>query len=166
VSSEENEPAAAPHHAPGNALTEDYSGCSAARVFAAAIRAAAELGFPIAARDDTRTTFTFVLGRPNTAWPGQAFITSVIPEADGARIVVNAKPTGYRLLMADWHQAKAVGILFLQRVSSVLEGERETAPDAPPPASLKEQLESLADLRDRGFLSEEEFGVAKERLLA
>jgi hypothetical protein len=164
VAPEDNEQAP-PQHAPGNALTEVFAGCSTARLFTASLRTAAELGFPIAGRDDAHGTFAFRIGRPNTAWPMQEFFVAVHQDGAAARIVLKAKPTGYRPLLADWHQAKAAGILYLDRLSSVLESERESAPDVPAPPSVAEQLKSLADLRERGVLSDEEFAVAKERLL-
>ena len=44
-------------------------------------------------------------------------------------------------------------------------GERQAAAPAAPAASPAEELARLADLRDRGVLSEEEFQAQKARLL-
>lgn len=151
-------------HAPGNELTGVYESCSVARLYAAAVRTAAELHFPMR-RDDARTTLSFVLGGANTAWPSQQFTAVVQADGDGARIVLNARPTGYRMLMADWHQAKAVSILYMDRLSTVLAEARETDATAPPRPTMAEQLRSLADLHERGLLSDDEFTVAKERVL-
>jgi hypothetical protein len=67
--------------------------------------------------------------------------------------------------MADWHQANALGLMFLDRVKSDLPGIREPVA-ATPGSSTLDQLKSLAELRNRGALTEDEFEAEKRRLLA
>jgi hypothetical protein len=58
-----------------------------------------------------------------------------------------------------------------QAYEQEMAGRREPYPAAPPPAaaprpSMTEQLQQLADLRDKGILTDEEFRVQKARILA
>lgn len=107
-------------------------------------------------------TVSFRIGTPTASWPGQEMTATIHPEGDAAQLVVGgAANASYRLGMIDWHQAKAVGLMFLDRVRSVL----PSVPEREPGVSVPDRLESLADLRDRGLLTEEEFDAAKQKLL-
>jgi putative oligomerization/nucleic acid binding protein len=100
------------------------------------------------------------------SWPGQQMTAVVHPRGEAAQIVVGGDRIGaYRLQMGVWHQAKAVGLLFIKRVTSVLPGLPEPAPAASPGPTTADLLRSLADLRDRGFLTEDEFAAEKKEML-
>jgi hypothetical protein len=45
-------------------------------------------------------------------------------------------------------------------------GNQQQAPPAAPPADPIERLKSLADLKDRGVLTDEEFAAQKAKILA
>ncbi|HUO70919.1 MAG TPA: SHOCT domain-containing protein [Solirubrobacteraceae bacterium] len=94
-------------------------------------------------------------------------IAVIRPAADGARIVIGAEHlTGYRLDALDWHQANAIGLMLLDRMKSVLPGIPEPATGAPPVRSTADELETLAELRDRGLLTEDEYTAEKNKLLS
>ena len=63
--------------------------------------------------------------------------------------------------------AAAIFFLITRRNQSVrVQGTSEAQPLAPAtPSSLAEDLSALADLRDKGILSHEEFNAEKARLL-
>jgi Short C-terminal domain len=149
----------------GNALDTVYPDCSAARLYAASLQSATELGCVITSRDEAAMTLSFRTN-PVRPWPGIELTAAIRPDGDGARVVVGGRHvTGYRLGMADWHQANALGLMFLDRVKSDLPGIREPVA-ATAGSSTLDQLKSLAELRDRGALTEDEFEAEKRRLLA
>jgi Short C-terminal domain len=163
---EEEKPKVPRELAGGNSLAAVYPGCSDARLYAAAVHAATGLGFAITNRDDAATTLSFRTGSATRSWPGQEMTAAIHPQGDAARVVVGGRPTtGYRLQMADWHQAKSVGLMFLKRLTAALPQVPEPARNDSSGPSRASQLRSLADLRDRGFLTEDEFAAAKEKLL-
>ncbi len=91
---------------------------------------------------------------------------TISAQGDPAGVLVGAKRVGgYRLALADWHQAKAIGLMFLDRVTSVLPTVTEPATPAASRSGV-DDLASLTDLRDRGLLTEEEFAVATKKLLS
>jgi hypothetical protein len=161
-------------HAPteaggGTAVQAGYAGCSTARLYAAVIRVPTELGFTIVHRDDATMSVSFRPHGPTTSWPVQGLTAAVRPQEDGARVIVGAGLlSGPRLLMSEWHQAKAVALMFIQHLTDELPRvpEPEPAPSAPPQRSNVELLKTLADLRDRGLLTEDEFAEEKRRLLS
>ena len=154
----------APELAGGNSLRAVYPDCSGARLYAAAVRAATGIGFPITSQDEVRMTVSFRTGRPTAAWPGAEMTAAIHQQGDAAQLAVGGTHSAsYRLGMIDWHQAKAVGLMFLDRVTSLLPNVPEPQPN--PHVSIADQLKSLADMRDRGVLTGEEFDAAKQKLL-
>jgi hypothetical protein len=90
---------------------------------------------------------------------------AIHPKGNGAQVVGGRHITGYRLGMADWHQANALGLMFLDRLKSDLPAIPEPALAVTANPSTVDQLTSLAELRDRGVLTEDEFEAEKKRLL-
>lgn len=153
--------------AEGDALHVVYPGCSDVRLYTAAVSAAAELGFVVTRRDDEKTTFSFHPRAPVGSWPTDQMTAVIRRRGDGARIAIGAERlTGYRLRMADWHQANAIGLMLLDRLNSVLPRVPEAAPQAPPRRSTADELATLDELRDRGFLTADEYAGEKQRLLS
>lgn len=154
-----------PELAGGNALKTVYRGCSTSRLYAAAVQTVAELSCAIIGRDDAAMRITFRTN-PVRPWPGIELTAAIHPQADGAQIVLGGRHiTGYRLGMADWHQANALGLMFLDRLKAELPGIPEPAAPATAEPSALDQLKSLAELRDRGVLTEDEFEAEKKRVL-
>ena len=92
---------------------------------------------------------------------------AIHPQGDAAQVVVGGERlAAYRLQMADWHQAKAIGLAFLDRMTGVLPSVPESDPNASRGSSTADQLRSLADLHARGFLTEDEFATAKKKLIS
>jgi hypothetical protein len=149
----------------GNALETVYPDCSAARLYAAAVHTVIELGCATITRDDAAMTISFRTN-PVRPWPGIELTAAIHPQNDGAQVVVGGRHiTGYRLGMADWHQANALGLMFLDRLKSVLPGIPEPAPALTGRPSTVDQLKHLAELREDGVLTEDEFEAEKQRLL-
>jgi hypothetical protein len=165
-------------HAPaeGNALHVVYPGCSGARLYTAALSAASELGFVVPHRDDATSTFAFHSRAPVRSWPTDQMSAVIRPRGDGARIAIGAERlTGYRLRMADWHQANAIGLMLLDRLKSVLPrisrargaaAHSRARAARPSPRSTADELATLHELRDRGFLTADEYAAEKQRLLS
>ena len=154
-----------PELAGGNALKTVYPECSTARLYAAAVHTVMELGCAITSRDDAATTISFRTN-PVRPWPGMELTAAIHPQADGAQIVLGGRHiTGYRLGMADWHQANALGLMFLDRLKSELPAVPEPPASATGHPSTLDQLKSLGELRDRGVLTEDEFEAEKKRVL-
>lgn len=155
-----------PEFGGGNALQAVYPDCSAARLYAAAVRTVMQLGFPITARDDARMIVTFHPHGPTASWPVDEMTAVIHPKGDAAQVLIGGAPTvGYRMEMIDWNQAQRVSLMFLQRLASVFPHVPESEPNVPSGRSVTEQLQSLADLRDQGLLTEDEFTQAKKLLL-
>jgi hypothetical protein len=153
-----------PELAGGNALKTVYRECSTARLYAAAVQTVMELGCAITRRDDGAMRITFRTN-PVRPWPGMELTAAIRPQADGAEIVIGGRhATGYRLGMADWHQAQSLGLMFLNRLKSNLPGIPEPAGATGNPSTV-DQLKSLAELRERGVLTEDEFEAEKKRVL-
>jgi len=149
----------------GNAFDSVYRDCSTARLYAAAVHTVMELGCAITSRDDAAMTISFRTN-PVRPWPGIELTAAIHPQGDGAQVIVGGRHiTGYRLGMADWHQANALGLMFLDRLKSVLPGIPEPAPADTAGPSKVDQLTSLAELRDRAVLTEDEFEAEKKRLI-
>jgi hypothetical protein len=154
-----------PELAGGNALKTVYRECSTARLYAATVRTVTELGCAITSRDNAAMTISFRTN-PVRPWPGIELTAAIHPQDHGAQIVLGGRHiTGYRLGMADWHQANALGLMFLDRLKSDLPGIPEPASGAVANTSTVDQLQSLAELRDRGVLTEDEFESEKKRVL-
>jgi hypothetical protein len=155
-----------PHEFPGGTLLHTvYRDCSTARLYAAAVHTVIDLGRAITSRDDTAMTISFQTD-PVPPWPGIELTVAIHPTGDGAQVVVGGRHiTGYRPVMADWHQANALGLMFLERLKSELARIPEPAPAATANSSTLDELKSLAELRDRGVLTEEEFRAEKKRAL-
>jgi Short C-terminal domain len=154
-----------PEFAGGNALNTVYRDCSKARLYAAAVHTVMELGCAITSRDDAAMTISFRT-TPVRPWPGMELTAAIQPHGEGAQVVVGGRHiTGYRLGMADWHQANALGLMFLNRLKSDLPGIPEPAAAATANSSTVDQLKSLGELRDRGALTEDEFEAEKKRVL-
>jgi Short C-terminal domain len=154
-----------PELAGGNALKTVYRECSTARLYAAAVHTVMELGCAITGRDDAAMRISFRTN-PVRPWPGIELTAAIHPQNDGAQIVIGGRHvTGYRLGMADWHQANALGLMFLDRLKSDLPGIPEPAMSATADPTRLDQLKSLAALRDRGVLTEDEFEAEKKRVL-
>jgi len=154
-----------PELAGGNALKAVYRECSPARLYAAAVHTVMELGCAITRRDDAAMRITFRTN-PVRPWPGMELTAAIHPEADGAEIVLGGRhATGYRLGMADWHQAQSLGLMFLERLKSNLPRIPEPTAGATGKPSTVDQLKSLAELRERGVLTEDEFEAEKKRVL-
>jgi Short C-terminal domain len=151
----------------GNALAAAYPGCSTARLYAGAVRAVSELGFDLIGRDDAATTLTFRTPGPTPAWPGIEMTAAISQVGDAARLVIGGNRfSGYQRQAVAYQGAKDIAIIFLDRLNVVLPTVAEPATDVPAPASRFDQLRSLAELRDRGLLTEGEFEAEKTRLLA
>jgi hypothetical protein len=151
----------------GTAVQAVYPECSVARLYAAVIHVPTELGFVITHRDDVTMSLSFRPHGPTTSWPVPGLTAAVRPDPGGARVIVGAGMlSGPRLLMSEWHQAKAVALMFIQRLTDELPRVPEPAAIAPPRRSNAELLTTLADLRGRGLLTEEEFEEEKQRLLS
>jgi len=154
-----------PELAGGNALKTVFRECSTARLYAAAVQTVVELGCAITRRDDAAMRITFRTN-PVRPWPGMELTAAIHPQTGGAEIVLGGRHvTGYRLGMADWHQAQSLGLMFLNRLKSSLPGIPEPPAGAPGDRSTVDQLKSLAELRERGVLTEDEFEAEKKRVL-
>jgi hypothetical protein len=159
----QDEPGVPRELAGGNSLAVAYPGCSAARLFEATVRTVGELGFVLTERDDANGVLSFGPMGPTASWPVEQMTAAVHQQGDAARIIVGGQRTrGYRLEMANWHQAKALGLMFLDHLAPVLNSTPE--PAAPAPRSTAEQVKALTELRDQGVLTEEEFAAERARL--
>ena len=140
-----------------------YQDCSPARLYAAVLQAASELGLATTSRNDAAMAVSVRAAGPTATWPGQELTAFVHRQGGGARVVVaGGSLSGLRLVMADWHRVQAIALTFLKRVASELPSVPEPVAAGP---SAADQLKSLTDLRDRGFLTEEEFAAARQHLL-
>jgi hypothetical protein len=147
----------------GNSLAAVYPGCSAARLYDATVRTVGELGFVVTERDDANGVLSFRPMGPTASWPIEQMTAAIHQQGDAARIIVGGQRTrGFRLEMANWHQAKSLALMFLERLAPVLNSTPE--PAAPASRSTADRLAALTELRDRGFLTEEEFAVERARL--
>jgi hypothetical protein len=155
-----------PELAGGNSLAVAYSGCSAARLYAAAVRSVGELGFTVVDQNPTASTLTFRTPGPTPTWPGLEMRAAITEDGDGARLVIGGNRfSGYERQGVVYRGSKDIGTMFLARVKAILPTIAEPAPVTTPAPSRLDQLQSLGDLRDRGVLTQDEFEAEKKRLL-
>ena len=109
--------------------TVTYSGCSPARLYAAAVRAVGELGFAVTSRDDARMAIGFRPATPTGSWPYEQMTAAVSADGDCARIVLGGAPAGGAWLqMSGWREGHQIAMMVLDRLKSVL-------PQVPEPAT-------------------------------
>ncbi len=150
----------------GNALSVQYSDCSTARLYEAAVRCVTELGFALTQQNAAETTLAFRTPGPTPTWPGLELTVAISQDTGAARLVIGGdRFSGYRRQAVAYRGTRHVGIIFLDKLKVVLPTVSEPAAAAPAPASRLDQLRSLADLRNSGVLTDAEFDAEKKRLL-
>ena len=147
---------------------------SATRLFAAAVRAAAALGYSVISSDKEAGILSFNTGRSWKSWAGQDMTATIISEsADRAKVILGGATAmrgnpfgGGGGQLAAWGEKKAVAYKFLDQIAGVLPTvaeERQASEQGS--VSIAAELERLAALRQQGLLSDAEFESAKSRLL-
>ena len=131
------------------------------------MRSVTELGYSLIDQNPEATTLTFRAPGPTPTWPGTEMTVAISDARGAARLVIGGNPfSGYERQAVAYRGARDIGIILLERLRVVLPSVAEPAPEtvAAPPSRV-DQLQSLADLRDRGALTDAEFDVEKKRLL-
>jgi hypothetical protein len=163
------QPLATAGRAAGGLLDAEFAGCTPARLFEAARRAAHDLGFATIAEHPAAGTLAVRSSIPATTLAGAVgpeMLVTVNAAGEGARIVVSGRREGgYGLEFARSHQLKSTELMFLDRIAGVLPSVPEPGAEAGHPHSTVDDLRTLADLKERGLITEEEFAAQKQRLL-
>lgn len=106
-----------------------YSGCSAARLYAATVRWVSETGFVVNARDDARTALGFRSATPTGSWPYEQMTAAAHADGSGVRGVLAGAPVGGSWMqMGQWREGHAVAMMVLDHLKTVL-------PQVPGPAA-------------------------------
>jgi hypothetical protein len=155
------------------------------RVFAAVLRAVAELSYAITHSDNASGVVSFNTGLSMRSWGGQnVTIALEALDRETTRVVLGGKAaqagnpfTGGAGQLYTFGELKAIGRNVFARLEAILlqdattadiEGESAEASDAPEQSSedgLVQQLERLGALRAQGILTDEEFAAAKAKLI-
>ena len=158
------------------AKTEDREfNASPGRVFAACRQAVAQLGYTVIASDELGKMISFNTGRSMKSWAGQDLQATVVAGGTSSRIVVGgsiARRGGLAgAQQIAWGEKAALSKKFLDEVTTILPTIQEVAHDqaaaefrTSEPNRLDE-LAKAADLKEKGFLTEEEFQAEKKRIL-
>jgi Short C-terminal domain len=169
ISPEEREPSPA-ISVESRSVQATVPNCSAARLYAAAIRTVTEMGYSIINSDSQSLTVSFRTGMSMRSWQGQDMTATMFDQQSGAaKIVVGGRraTAGRGVQVFDWGEARSIAYRYLERVvplSKTLEEPMErTTSDAP--ASTADQLERIVSLFEKGVLTNEEFAAAKKKLL-
>lgn len=158
----------------GGKTIERSFDASPKRTFEAARIAVANLGFSVLHSDAVGLVVSFNTGRSWSSWAGQDLTASVFADGSRSRVVVGGSlatrgnPFGGGSQLGSWGEKGRLSTKFLDEIgaqlpsipepSRVSEGEAQGS-------TLSEELKRLADLRDAGVLSEDEFVAAKSKLL-
>lgn len=145
------------------------------RLFAALLRSISELGYSINNSDAASGTISFNTGMSWKSSAGQNMTATVFDSGESkSRIVVGGKreqkgnPFGGGGQMFDWGERGGITRTLLEHLDRVLPETPEptrvssTSPGTP---SMVDELQRLADLKERGMISEDEFAAAKTKLL-
>lgn len=149
------------------------TGATRQRVFAAAVRAVGEAGWSMSHTDAQSGTLSFSTGMSMRSWSGQNMtVTLVSISPDETQIVVGGKRDqkgnpfgGGGGQVFDWGEKEKIAREFFAALGGALEKTPEPLEPAPSTATVAEEIERLAALRDKGVLTEDEFVAAKENLL-
>lgn len=148
---------------------------STRRVYSAAIRAAAELGYNIIESKPEAGILSFNSGRSMKSWSGQDMTATVLDAGAGkCRVVLGGatamrgNPFGGGGQLITWGEKGDVANRFLQKLGAVVPQTPEPAPSHAPaaPAGLGSELQKLADLHKQGLLTPQQFEAAKAKLLS
>jgi hypothetical protein len=128
-------------------------------------------GMKVQREDDVAKRIEATASVSAFSW-GDRIVLTLAPCAVGTRLTVSSAPrTGNALggWMSGGHQQKNVARLFQaisQQVSAIGPPQRQTSSEAAlSPSDIPEQIKQLADLKDSGVLTEEEFAKKKQELL-
>lgn len=149
--------------------TEKTYDATPRRLYDAALKAAASLGYSVSYTDNDSLILSFKTGMSMRSWSGQAMSASIFAEGNGAKLLLTgglAKKgtvvTGGQLV--SWGEKGAITRRFLETVDRVLPETPEAASSVRGGAA--DELERLADLHSKGALSDDEFAAAKARALS
>jgi hypothetical protein len=128
-------------------------------------------GMKVQREDDVAKRIEVSTGVSAMSWGDRVVLTLVQSEV-GTRLTVSSAPKAGNALggwMSGGHQQKNVARLFQaisQQVSAIGPPQRQTSSEgAASMSDIPAQIKQLADLKDSGVLTEEEFAKKKQELL-
>jgi len=144
--------------------TEHVFEASPGRLYDAALRAAASIGYSVKYTDKDSLVMSFNTGMSMRSWSGQAMTASIFADAGGSRLLLTgglAKKgtvvTGGQLV--GWGEKGAVTRKFVDAVGRALPGTPE--PAAVGHSGTAGELERLVSLHASGGITDAEFASAK-----
>jgi hypothetical protein len=141
------------------------------RVYSAAIKAIADLGYSVRSSDSPSRIVSFNTGMSWRSWSGQDMTVSVIEQAGGTRVTLTgglAKKgtviTGGQLVA--WGEKGTVSRRFLEALDRAVASTPDVD-DAGPGGNngTAAELQRLADLHRGGALTDSEFAAAKAKII-
>lgn len=150
---------------------EQQYDASPERVYSAALKAIAELGYSVIGSDSQSGIVSFNTGMSWRSWSGQNMTITVIGDLSLTRVAVTgglAKKgtivTGGQL--TGWGEKGAVTRRFLEALDRAIENTPEPAAQGSARhADTVAELGRLVDLHKTGALTDEEFAAAKAKTL-
>jgi len=146
------------------------------RVWMALVRVVAELGYVTSSSDRASGSLSFNTGRSMKSWAGQDLNATVLPTGEGlSRIVIGGTIARTQAFggsqVASWGEKKKLANKVLERVRECLplipEPAAELAQHATGPlGGVGTELAQLTSLHQSGTISDEEFTMAKQRVLS
>lgn len=134
----------------------------------AALKAAIQkLRYTIATADDTAHTLTVTTRVGAFSW-GERITATVSAGEDGGSVVELCSEPKLKTNVMDMGRGKRELSMIADALLAELNGEEEQSAPAAQPAAAKsvaDEIRALAQLRDEGILTEEEFTAKKQQLL-
>jgi hypothetical protein len=140
------------------------------RVYSAAIKAIADLGYSVRSSDSPSRIVSFNTGMSWRSWSGQDMTVSVIEQAGGTRVTLTgglAKKgtiiTGGQLVA--WGEKGTVSRRFLEALDRAVASTPDADDAGPGGNGTAAELQRLADLHRGGALTDSEFAAAKAKII-
>ncbi len=150
-----------------NSWSRQYSACSPDRLFQACLRTVTRLNWKIQHTDGANRTLSCAAKGKKIRLGGGQDVSLVVEEVETrtARVVLGWGYQAARLF--DHGEKDEISGLFFETLKRVFPEVPEPVEPTPPGESSSSiaDLERLADLHDRGILTDEEFRLAKARVL-
>lgn len=156
----------------GKTQAFSFQDVSAERLWIACVQAVGLLGFNVIHSDKDSGQLSFNTGRSMSSWAGQDLTATVINPGSGSQLVMGGSlakggnPLGGGSQIGSWGEKGRLISKYAEKVTEILPGIAEPEAASAAPTSAADELAKLAQLRDSGVLTADEFEAQKAKLLA
>lgn len=156
----------------GKTQTFTFNDASGARLWSGCVQAVGLLGYNLIHSDKDSGQLSFNTGRSMSSWAGQDLTATVIAQDPGSQLVMGGSlakggnPLGGGSQIGSWGEKGRLINRFAEKVAEILPGVAEPDGASAGSGSTADELAKLAQLRDSGVLTADEFDAEKAKLLS